>query len=105
MTESTGVGFGARKAKQPVSALATLSRYICTYAEGWGREVILLSLGGNAISYTWAPKGMKNLSLCAFADPQIVQSAPELYTCLLSRNKTTTQALHSSQAKRLLKFQ
>lgn len=44
MTESTCVGFGARKAKQPVSALATLSRYICTYAEGWGREVILLSL-------------------------------------------------------------
>ena len=34
-----GHGFGAKQAKQPVSGFATLSRYVCTYAEGQGREV------------------------------------------------------------------
>ena len=29
----------SRQAKQPVSGLATLSRYLCTYAEGQGREM------------------------------------------------------------------
>lgn len=41
MPEHEGMGLGAKHAKQPISRLGTFSRYVCTYAEGQGREMVL----------------------------------------------------------------
>ena len=99
-----GHGFGAKQAKQPVSRLAALSRYLKPMLRGSGVEweasaqlvYLWRGVSGITIPHRCALRRVNDLSTCALGDLQIMPSS-RLLDCLLSRRRAVPSDLYPAK--------